>query len=171
MKMTKKIVMILLAILPMGMMAQQGLKLGHVNSQEILLSMPEKDSIEAKISKLSKEWENELLKSQEEYKKKIKDFQNNNATMPETIKKARQAEISDLELRINNINQQAQVDIAQQQQALYTPVINKVRAAIEAVGTEGNYTYIFDLAAQNIVYQSPQSNDITPLVKKKLGLK
>ena len=39
-----------------------------------------------------------------------------------------------------------------------------MKKTIAAVGVEGNYTYIFDMAAQTIVYQSPKSNDITALV-------
>jgi len=46
-----------------------------------------------------------------------------------------------------------------------------VRKAITDVAVENNYTYIFDLSAQSIIYQSPKSNDITALVKKKLAIK
>ena len=54
---------------------------------------------------------------------------------------------------------------------MVTPVIDKVRKAINDVAAENNYTYIFDLSAQSIIYQSPKSNDITVQVKKKLALK
>lgn len=35
---------------------------------------------------------------------------------------------------------------------------------------ENKYLYIFDISAQSIIYQSPNSNDVSALVKKKLGL-
>ena len=50
-------------------------------------------------------------------------------------------------------------------------MIEKVKKAINEVGSENNYLYIFDLSTQGIIYQSPKSNDVTPLVKKKLALK
>ena len=149
----------------------QEVKLGHINSQEILSLMPERAEIEKTLSDLQTQWENELVKMREEYYAKIKEFQDKQATMPESIKQARQSEIVEIEQRINTFNQTASSDLQKKQQELFAPVIDKVKKAINEVGAENNYTYIFDLSTQSIVYQSPKSNDVTALVKKKLGLK
>ena len=145
-------------------------KFGHVNSQEILMAMPERVTIENTLDTLQTQWENEMVKMREEYLAKIKEFQDKQATMPESIKQARQSEIVDLEQRISTFNQTASADLQQKQQELLTPVIDKIRKAIEEVGAENGFTYIFDMAAQSIIYQSPKANDVTPLVKKKLGI-
>lgn len=167
--MLKKIVLLMLCALPFGLMAQE-VKLGHVNTQEILTAMPEKATIEKKISDLQSQWESELAKMREEYNAKIKDYQDKQATMPESIKQARQSEISDIEQRITAFQQTAYSDLQKKQQELFAPVIDKVKKAINDVASENNYLYIFDISTQSIVYMSPKSNDITPLVKKKLGL-
>ncbi len=166
--MLKKTVIILLCAFPMFMMAQD--KFGHVNSQELLMAMPERTTIEKTLDELQTQWENEMVKMREEYLAKIKEFQDKQATMPESIKQARQSEIVELEQRITTFNQTASTDLQQKQQELLTPVIEKIRKAINEVGAENNFTYIFDMATQSIIYQSPQANDITPLVKKKLGI-
>jgi outer membrane protein len=168
--MFKKIAFLLLCVFPISLMGQE-VKLGHINSQEILSLMPERAEIEKTLSDLQTQWENELVKMREEYYAKIKEFQDKQATMPESIKQARQSEIVEIEQRINTFNQTASSDLQKKQQELFAPVIDKVKKAINEVGTENNYTYIFDLSTQSIVYQSPKSNDITALVKKKLGLK
>ena len=168
--MFKKIALVLLCALPFSLMAQE-VKLGHVNSQEILTIMPERTVIEKTVSDLQSQWEKELVKMREEYYAKVKEFQEKQATMPESIKSARQGEISDLEQRISTFNQTASEDLRKKQQELFTPVIDKVKKAINEVGSENGYLYIFDLSTQSIIYQSPKSNDVTPLVKKKLGLK
>ncbi|MBP7368565.1 MAG: periplasmic chaperone [Bacteroidetes bacterium ADurb.BinA395] len=168
--MFKKIAFLLLCVFPISLMGQE-VKLGHINSQEILSLMPERTEIEKTLNDLQTQWENELLKMREEYYAKIKEFQDKQATMPESIKQARQSEIVEIEQRINTFNQTASSDLQKKQQELFTPVIDKVKKAINEVGSENNYTYIFDLSTQSIVYQSPKSNDVTPLVKKKLGLK
>ena len=168
--MLKKIALVVLMALPLSMMAQEG-KLGHINSQDILTQMPERADIEKKVNELMSTWEKEIVKMNEEYNAKIKEYQEKQATMPESIKQARQSEISDIEQRIASTRQAAQTDLQKKQQELFTPVVEKVKKAINEVGVEGNYTYIFDLSTQSIIYQSPKSNDITPLVKKKLGLK
>lgn len=168
--MLKKIALVLLFALPISLMAQDA-KLGHINSQEILTIMPERATIEKTISDLQSQWESELVKMREEYNSKIKEYQEKQATMPESIKQARQSEIVEIEQRITTFNQTASADLQKKQQELFTPVIEKVKKAITEVGTENNYLYIFDLSTQSIIYQSPKSNDVTPLVKKKLGLK
>jgi outer membrane protein len=168
--MLKKIALVLLCALPFTLMAQE-VKLGHVNSQEILTLMPERTTIEKTLSDLQSQWEKEAVKMREEYVAKVKEFQEKQATMPESIKQARQSEIADIEQRITTLNQTAQTDIQKKQQELFNPVIEKVKKAINEVGTENGYLYIFDLSTQSIVFQSAKSNDVTPLVKKKLGLK
>ncbi len=145
-------------------------KFGHVNSQEILMTMPERVTIEKELDELQTQWENEMLKMREEYLAKIKEFQDKQATMPESIKQARQSEIMDLEQRISTFSQTASSDLQQKQQELLTPVIEKIRAAIDEVGKENDLIYIFDTATQSIIYSSPKANDVTQQVKKKLGI-
>ena len=168
--MFKKIALVLICALPLSLMAQD-VKLGHINSQEVLILMPEKAVIEKTLAALQTQWEGELVKMREEYYAKIKEFQDKQATMPASIKEARQSEIAEIEQRITTFNQTASTDLQKKQQELFTPVIDKVKKAINEVGAENGYTYIFDLSTQGIIYQSPKSNDIAPLVKKKLGLK
>ncbi|MFV0470861.1 MAG: OmpH family outer membrane protein [Paludibacteraceae bacterium] len=168
--MIKKIALLFVALLSLGIVKAQEVKLGHVNSQEILSIMPERTEVEKKLDELQSQVEDEILKMREEYNAKVKEFVDKQATMPETIKQARQAEIAEIEQRISTFNQTAQADLQKKYQELTAPMIEKVKKAIDGVGAEGGYTYIFDVVSQAIVYQSAKSNDITPLVKKKLGL-
>ncbi len=167
--MLKRTAIFLLCAFPLLAMAQD--KFGHVNSQEILIAMPERETIEKTLDELQTQWENELMKMREEYFSKIQEFQEKQATMPESIKNVRQSEIIELEQRITTFNQTASADLQQKQQELLMPVIEKIRKAINEVGAENNFTYIFDLATQSIIYESPKANDVTPLVKKKLNIK
>ncbi|ADQ79592.1 outer membrane chaperone Skp (OmpH) [Paludibacter propionicigenes WB4] len=168
--MFKKIALLVLCALPFSLMAQE-VKLGHINSQEILSLMPERTTIEKTISDLQAQWEKEIAKMREEYFAKTKEYQEKQATMPESIKQARQSEIAEMEQRISTTGQNAQTDLQKKSQDLFAPVIEKVKKAINEVGAENGYLYIFDLGAQSIIYQSPKSNDVTALVKKKLALK
>lgn len=170
--MIKKIALLLCVavLIPIGAMAQT-LKIGHINSQEIIALMPEVEDLEKKMKEAGDQWEGELLKMREEYYAKIKQFQDTQATLSESIKQARQTELADMEQRIATLNQTAQNDLAKKNQDLAAPILEKVRKAINDVAAENGYTYIFDMASQSIIYTSPSSNDITELVKKKLNLK
>ena len=176
--MLKKFALIMLCALPIGLFAQE--KLGHVNSQEIIKLMPELASVEKTIDELGAQWEGELLKMREEYNVKIKDYQEKQKDMADGIKQVRQSEIQEMEQRIATFQQTAYTDLQKKQQELVNPVIEKVRKAITDVATENKFTYIFDMSSQVILYTmssqvilytAPNSNDITALVKKKLGLK
>lgn len=145
--MFKKIALVLLCALPFSLMAQE-VKLGHVNSQEILTAMPERVTIEKTIKDLQDQWEKEMTKMREEYYAKMKEFQDKQATMPESIKQARQSEIAELEQRITTFQQTASTDLQKKQQELFTPVIDKVKKAINEVGSENGYLYLFDLSTQ-----------------------
>lgn len=165
--MLKKIALVLLCALPLGIFAQE-LKIGHVDSQGLMMAMPELGEIEKKIAAASEEWTKELQTMQEEYTTKLKDYQEKFATMPESIKQVRQSEIADIEQRYMSMQQVAASDLEKMQQDLVAPIQEKIRKAINEVAAENNYTYIMDV--QVLHYHSPKSNDITPLVKKKLNI-
>ena len=166
--MIKKIALFMIALLPLGAMAQS-LKIGHVNSQEIIALMPEVETMNTQMKEAQDAWEKELLKSREEYYAKIKAFQDAQATMTESIKQARQSELADMEQRIINMNQAATDDLQKKNQELAAPILDKVKKAMNDVAAENNFTYVFDTTTQTIVYMGPSANDITPLVKKKLN--
>jgi outer membrane protein len=167
--MIKKIVLVLLFALPVSLMAQD--KLGFVNIQEIFQVMPDLTEIEKSIADMNEQYKKELDVMYQEYYAKAKEYQDNLNTMAETIKARRQSEIVDLEKRIGTFQQQANEEMQRKQMELIQALREKILKATGEVGAESNYTYIFDISSQSIAYHSPKAVDVTPLVKKKLGLK
>ncbi|MEA4974465.1 MAG: OmpH family outer membrane protein [Paludibacter sp.] len=167
--MIKKIVFIMLLALPLSLVAQD--KLAYVNVQEIFQVMPELSDVEKTVADLNEQFKKELDKLYEEYYAKAKDYQDNLATMAETIKTRRQGEIVDMEKRIGTFQQSANEELQRKQMELVNALREKILKATAEVGTENNYTYIFDLSTQTIAFHSPKAVDVTPLVKKKLGIK
>ncbi len=165
----KRIAFIVLMALPLSLMAQD--KLAYVNIQDIFQVMPELSDVEKSMADLNEQYKKEIDKMYEEYTGKVKEFQDNLATMAESIKTRRQSEIMDIENRINTFQQTANQELQHKQMEMINALRDKIIKAVNEVGAENNYTYIFDLSTQSIVYQSPKAVDITPLVKKKLGLK
>ncbi|MCL2597117.1 MAG: OmpH family outer membrane protein [Paludibacter sp.] len=167
--MNKKIIIaLMLCALPFFAMAQ---KIGHINTSAVVEAMPERASIEQSLNDLQSKWESDLLKSRDEYSKKVSDYQKNESTMSPAMKEAKQSEIADMEQRINTLVQTAQSELQAEQQKLMQPVIDKIKKAIEQVGAENGFTYIIDESTQVLVYIAPNSDDVTDLVKHKLGIK
>ncbi|MDR0371372.1 MAG: OmpH family outer membrane protein [Prevotellaceae bacterium] len=169
--MLKKLLLVALFAIPCIAVTAQTPKFGHVNSQEILMAMPEIATIEKEVGELGTIYENELLKLREEYNAKITEYQEKQATMHESIKQVRQGEIAEMEQRIMTFNQQASQDLQKKQQELLVPVIEKIKKAIDEIGNENAFSYIFDLSSQSVLYSGKDVQDITELVKTKLGIK
>ena len=56
-------------------------------------------------------------------------------------------------------------------QLLFVPVYQKAREAIEAIGKEEGFTYIFDLSTGPVAYfDKDKSIDILPVAKKRLNI-
>lgn len=169
--MLRKIAICILSVVSLGLSAQTAteLKFGHVNSQELMMDMPQMKEAQTQLEAMAKQYEDELAKMNGEYEKKVTEFQAMK-DVDEGIKKTRITEIQSLEQRITLVKQTAQEQIQKKQEALVAPVIDIVKKAIKEVGDEQGYIYIFDLSVPATVYQSPKSVDITPILKKKLNI-
>lgn len=168
--MFKKLIIAVLCCLPMSLMAQTAFKFGTVNSAEIIAAMPERAAAEQQLQDLSKKYEDEFVKVQEEFQNKYKELQALGDTVPETIRVRRLQEVQESQQRIESFRTMAQEDIAKKQEELFIPIQQKLMDAIKAVGEEGKFTYIFDLTYPVVLYQGVGNEDITPLVKAKLGI-
>jgi len=144
-------------------------KFGHINTQELFAEMPEVAQVKLKMDTIQSQYENQLASMNEEFQKKVQDYQTQEATMAEAIKQIRQQELQEMQQRIQLFYQTAEQDIQKKQQELLAPVHEKMTKAIKTVGEREGYTYIFDSAA--MVHIGADAVDATPAVKKELGIK
>lgn len=162
----KKILVILALVLPMMASAQ---KYGHVNTAELFQLMPELKDVTARLDSLNKQYEELLVNMQEEYQKKAQEYEQKASTMTDAMKQIQEEELYTMQQRLQTTYQTAQQDIAQKRQEFVAPVQEKMLKAIQAVGQEKGFTYIFDTAA--MVYVDPTATDVMADVKAKLGIK
>ena len=170
--MLKKIALVMLLALPMGVFAQN-LKFGHINAQEIITVMPEFTKAQNDIQNLEKQLTAELQRTQEEFNKKYQEFQQAIAkdSLPQNIAERRQKELQDMAERQQQFQQEAEQGMQKAQQEKMTPIYKKLDDAIKAVGAAEGVIYIFDLARTPIPYVGAQSIDLTAKVKAQLGIK
>ena len=62
----------------------------------------------------------------------------------------------------------AQQDLAKLEEELLTPMIDRAKTAIEEVGKENGFTYIFDTSVGATLYNGGE--DVMSLVKTKLNI-
>ncbi|MCK9179602.1 MAG: OmpH family outer membrane protein [Bacteroides sp.] len=168
--MLKKFALFILLALPIGLFAQT-LKFGHLNSQEIIVSMPEFQKAETEMEALQKKYGEEMQRTQEEFNKKFQEFQQSVDSLPSNIAERRQRELQDMAQRQEQFQQEAYEAMQQAQGDLMMPIYKKLDDAIQSVGKSQGFTYIFDIARTSIPYiNTDQSTDVTTSVKSKLGI-
>lgn len=168
-RLLKSIVLIAFLMGAVTVSAQTNLKFGYIDSNELIEMMPGRDTIEAKLQAYRTELQNTIQTMYTEYQAKVQDYQTNFETMSEIIKKTKEKEITDLQTRIQEFEQNADYDFQTKQQELFNPVIEKARNAIKEVAEENGYTYIFDSSIGFLLYFESGDN-VMPMVKKKLGI-
>lgn len=154
--------------------AQQ--KIGHVNSNDIIQSMPEFKTANTEFENLQKTKEGELQQMGTEYQKKLtaaQDLQRNRSEANrDSIDSKLQAigvELQEIERRINEQQQVAQQELQKKQEELFAPIFNKANTAVQSVAKEKGYAYVFDIANAAIPYFAG-GDDLTADVKTKLGI-
>jgi outer membrane protein len=148
----------------------QNWKFGHINSQELLSLMPERDSAQLVLENYAQKLEDQLESMQVEYNNKVQQYLADQENYTDLIRQTKEQELADLQERIQGFQNTAQQDIQQKEAQLIQPIIDKAEKAIKEVAEEHSFTYIFDLARGTILYFSDASQDILPLVKAKLNI-
>lgn len=143
-------------------------KFGHLDAQEVLLSLPERAEAQASIEAAAGEYETEVARMQSELETKFTDYQAKASTWPDAIRQQKERELQQLDAGLQEFGVTIQNDLAQMEQQLLSPMIERVRKAIEDVGKEQGYTYIFDTSTGVTLYNG--GDDVTDLVKTKLGM-
>ena len=154
-------------------LAAQAQKFGYVNTSEIFNVMPEKATAENTLKTASDKYETEFKNLQDAFQKKMTDYEaaDKDPSTPQAIKDRHNQELQDEYMKIQNFQQTASQDLQRQQDTLLAPITQKLQNAIQAVGAEGGYTFIFDQAAGAIIYTGTNAEDVSSKVKAKLGIK
>lgn len=167
--MKKILIIALMAILPFGAFAQ---KFGHVNTADIIPLMSEYKAAQTEMEELIKQYQDELNYMQEEYQKKEDDYLKNRESLPENIRARREQELMDSQQKIREYLESCQYNKDMKEAQLMDAINSKVLKAIQAVGEEGSYVCIFNLAGGVVPFvSSTLTTDVTEAVKAKLGMK
>jgi outer membrane protein len=145
-------------------------KFGHINSNELLSVMPERDSARIELQSYSQMLQQEMEAMQVEYQNKVNTYLEKQETYSDLVKQSKETELQEMQRRVQEFQATAQQDYQQKEAEIFQPIMDKAQAAIEKVAKANGFTYVFDLGAGGVLYFSEKSIDILPLVKKELGI-
>ncbi len=148
-------------------------KYGHLNSGNLIMSIPEalsaekelatyRDQLIANLEKKGDALQADALKLQQDYDagtlSQIK------AEERQTALQKKGQELRQEEIEVGN-------KVAKKREELLKPILDKIDVALKEVGKENGYIMIFDTGIFNALLYVEESDDVMPLVKAKLGLK
>ena len=139
-----------------------------ISLSDIILAMPEAKKADTALQ----QFRDALVQSSDDKRAAFEDavakFYKDSATMTSTVKevkrKALQTQVQDMQ----GEDQRIQEELRKKQDEFSAPIQKKALDAVTAVAKENGYTYVF---VKEALLVAPPSDDLAPLVKKKLGLK
>lgn len=154
--------------------AQQ--KFGHINSADLLQSMPEMKTADATFQTFAKAKQTSLELMGAERQKLVTSYEEKYKTLSEANRAALEKElttlgagIQDLEKRITGEQEKAQEELTAKRTEIYQPVFKKAEDAVKVVAKEKGFSYVFDVSQPGVVYFDG-GEDIINIVKTKLGI-
>jgi outer membrane protein len=168
----KKIVAILLVATAFTLTSnhlQAQAKLGYISLSDLITSMPEYKKADSSMQ----EYQGALNQNFEDMKREFSE-KDSLLSSKDTVKYTRaqieikRKQLGELYLKLQGYQQQAGQLFQQKQQELMAPIQKKASDIVQTTAKENGYTYVF---LKDALLVSPPSDDLLPLVKKKLGLK
>lgn len=149
---------------------QTKLKIGHLNTNDLMQVMPGRDSAEQALNAYAQNLQKQLETMANEFQTKYNDYLANETQYIDAVKQIKQKELVDLQTRIQDFQDEAQNLLSNKEQELLQPLIDKAKKAIDEVAKEKGYTYILDTGTGAVLYWDG-GEDIMLYVKEKLGIK
>ena len=163
---------ILIGFLISGFVADaQTLKFGHLNSQELLVQMPEYKLAIDSLTTMRERYGDQEEKLQVEINRKYNDLLEQQSTLDSLVLQIRFSELQDLQNRLQEFQVTAGQRLRTLEGSLTNAIMDKMQDAVSKVADELDLLYVFDMASGNPIYASEKSINVAPMVRDKLGLK
>lgn len=146
-----------------------GLKIGYINSRQLLQQTPGYQAAESAFSKELEVYRGEVQKLQHQLDSAVQAFDQQSIALSPTAKQTKQKELQGLQQRLEQRSTELQEKARQREMELLQPIQQRINAVIQGLRAEGNYSLILDAEAQggNIVAADP-SLDLTSKVLERL---
>ena len=156
-----------ISILGLTGTASSQTKIGYISTEELIGAMPEAEKANSELQ----EYQAALQQQGQSYYTELNEldslFARDSAKMNKATKDLKRNDMIALYQKVQSWPQTMQQMIGEKQQTLLGPIQRKAIDNIKQVAKEGGYAYIFEAGSLLV---SPPSEDILPMVKKKMGI-
>lgn len=124
---------------------------------------------ERAIKSLADQYEAEMTRMEDEYSRKAGEYQKSYISWDETIRKTRMEELQTMKTKMQNYYDMADQTLKAKRVELYAPVYKALYDAVSKVAEQHEFLYVWDI--KQLKYKSKDAVDITPMIKRQLGIK
>lgn len=167
----KKMVLAMLALVMLTASGSAQMKVGHINSEAIMQGLPEAVDAQRTLDALVAEWEGELQKMQNDWKRKFEDYDKRKLILTEQSRAEAEKELRDLdqaiaEYRNRKFGQNG--ELFQKQNDVMKPIQNKIFKVLEEIAKEEGYDYVFDRSGDILLLYATEKHDLTEQVLRRM---
>ena len=158
----------IITVLAIALISSTGIsqKLGHLNSQTIMVEMPDYKSAKKELELYRTEKTKELEMYQKLFQESLQNYEQEKGTLTADAIQRKETQLMEKQQKIEKIAYDAENEMQQKEQVLLQQIMKKVSEAVKIVADKNNYDYIFDLSS--VLYAGGEN--IEDLVRKQLGL-
>ena len=138
-----------------GTAEAQTLKIGYINSAEIVAAAPGSQEAQAQFEQEVQSSQDEITRLETELQNMQQQLQQQSLTLSPEARANREQQIqlrgAEAQQRVTQLSEQ----MNRRREDLVQPIMDQITAVIEAIREEGNYALILDTAAGSIISADP----------------
>ena len=147
----------------------QAQDVAHIDSEQLLMAMPETKAMETELKKVQQTYADEYNAQATALQAKLQKYDAEAPTQTDAKNEERRVEVEGLKQKIQKYAQTADQEIQKKRFDLLKPIVEKAQKAVSDVATEKGIKYVLDSSPGKglIVFEG---EDLMPTVKTKLGI-
>jgi outer membrane protein len=152
-------------------LAMSQVKIAYVTTDAIMKQLPDAQDAQKQLDQFVVDWQGELNKLQQDWQKKLDDYDKRKLIMTEQRRADAEKELRDLEGKVAEYRNKKfgqNGDLFLKQNELMKPVQDRVFKAIQDVALEEGYDYVFDKSGEILLMYANTKYDLTQKVLAKL---
>ena len=151
--------------------AQQGTKVGYIDSQSILTQLPEAIKAQGDVQAVIDNIKTQIDSIGQVYQATLADYQKQANLLTDAKKKEAQQKIMNMEKDYNDLRAKldANGEVAQLNRKLMNPIVEKIKVAVEDIAKKAGVQLVLEKSDQlQVVWYAEPSMDLTFKVLDKL---
>ena len=164
-------VLSMVVLMVCALQARAQVKIAYFNSEAIMKQLPDAQDAQKQLDQFVADWQQELNKMQDEWKKKFDEYDKRKLIMTEQRRADTERELREMDQKIvdyRTLKFGQNGELFNKQNELMKPVQDRVFKAVQDVAREDGYDYVFDKSGDILLMYANEKYDLTQKVFAKL---